>query len=141
MAEAHSLSRPHRRTDHTLTFETGQLASRANGAVTVRQGQHRRAGHRHRVQGPREGADFSPTVDIEERMYAAGKIPGSFFRPGGQGQRPGHPHLPPNRPPVAPMLPDGFRNEVHVVGTILGADLTNPHDVVAINGASAALSL
>ncbi len=90
----------------------------------------------------REGTDFFPlTVDIEERMYAAGKIPGSFFRREGRRQRPGHPHLPTDRPTVAPVVPEGFRNEVHVVGTVVGADQVNPHDVLAINAASAALML
>ncbi len=88
----------------------------------------------------REGTDFFPlTVDIEERMYAAGKIPGSFFRREGKASDQA---ILTDRlidRPLRPSFPKGFRNEVHVVGTIFGADLENPHDVLAINTASAAL--
>src|SRR5205085_2117912 len=79
--------------------------------------------------------------DIEERMYAAGKIPGSFFRREG---RPSDQAILTARlidRPLRPSFPDGFRNETQVVGTIIGADLENPHDVIAINAASAALML
>ena len=90
----------------------------------------------------REGIDFFPlTVDVEERMYAAGRIPGSFFRRGGPPHRPGHPHVPAHRPAAAPELADGYRNETQVVVTVMGVDGENPYDVVAINGASAALML
>src|SRR5205814_7669912 len=90
----------------------------------------------------REGIDFFPlTVDIEERMYAAGKIPGSFFRREG---RPTDQAILTARlidRPLRPSFADGFRNETQVVGTIIGADLENPHDVIAINAASASLML
>ena len=79
---------------------------------------------------PREGIDFFPlTVDVEERMYAAGKIPGGVFRREG---RPGEPAILTCRltdRPLRPSFPEGFRNEVQVVATIMGADLINPHDV------------
>src|SRR5207247_7504010 len=81
------------------------------------------------------------TVDVEERMYAAGKIPGSFFRREG---RPADQAVLTCRlidRPLRPSFADGFRNETQVVVTVLGADLENPHDVLAINGASAALML
>jgi polyribonucleotide nucleotidyltransferase len=80
-------------------------------------------------------------VDIEERMYAVGKIPGSFFRR--EGKAPDQAILTDRLidRPLRPSFPEGFRNEVHVVGTVLGSDLENPHDVLAINGASAALML
>ena len=91
---------------------------------------------------PREGIDFFPlTVDVEERMYAAGKIPGSFFRREG---RPGEQAILTCRltdRPLRPSFPKDFRNEVQVIATILGADLENPHDVASINGASAALTV
>jgi polyribonucleotide nucleotidyltransferase len=91
---------------------------------------------------PREGIDFFPlTVDVEERMYAAGKIPGSFFRREG---RPGEHAVLTARltdRPLRPSFPDDFRNEVQVIATILGVDLENPHDVASINGASAALTV
>src|SRR5207247_6674064 len=90
----------------------------------------------------REGIDFFPlTVDIEERMYAAGKIPGSFFRREG---RPSDQAILTCRlidRPLRPSFADGYRNQTQVVGTIMAADQENPHDVVAINAASAALML
>jgi polyribonucleotide nucleotidyltransferase len=90
----------------------------------------------------REGIDFFPlTVDVEERMYAAGKIPGSFFRREG---RPTDQAILTARlidRPLRPSFKDGYRNETQVVATILGADQENPHDVLAINAASAALML
>ena len=94
------------------------------------------------AKSAREGADFFPlTVDIEERMYAAGRIPGSFFRREGKSSDQAILTCRLMDRPLRPCFPDGFRNEVHVVGTVLAADLVNPHDVIAINGASAALSL
>ena len=90
----------------------------------------------------REGIDFFPlTVDVEERMYAAGKIPGSFFRREG---RPAESAILACRltdRPLRPSFPKGYRNETQIVATVLGADLENPHDVPVINGASAALMI
>ncbi|HEX7442775.1 MAG TPA: polyribonucleotide nucleotidyltransferase, partial [Acidimicrobiales bacterium] len=143
MTEAHVVSRavidaP----DKTLTFEAGKLAGQADGAVTVRLGDTVVLVTATASKSAREGADFFPlTVDIEERMYAAGKIPGSFFRREGKASDQAILTCRLIDRPLRPCFPDGFRNEVHVVGTILGADLSNPHDVVAINGASAALVL
>ncbi|MEI8001413.1 MAG: polyribonucleotide nucleotidyltransferase [Actinomycetes bacterium] len=122
-----------------LSFETGRLAQLADGAVVVRLGDTTLLSTVV-TSKPREGIDFFPlTVDVEERMYAAGKIPGSFFRREG---RPGEQAILTCRltdRPLRPSFPDGFRNEVQVIATILGADLENPHDVASINGASAAL--
>ncbi len=90
----------------------------------------------------REGTDFFPlTVDIEERTYAAGKIPGSFFRREGKSSDQAILTCRLIDRPLRPSFPKGFRNEVHIVGTIFGADQVNPHDVLAINSASAALML
>src|SRR5687768_9207048 len=90
----------------------------------------------------REGADFFPlTVDVEERMYAAGKIPGGFFKREG---RPTERAILTARMidrPIRPLWPSGFRNEVQVICTILSADLVTPHDILCINGASAALMI
>ena len=90
-------------------------------------------------KGVREGIDFFPlTVDVEERMYAAGKIPGSFFRREG---RPSDTAILNARlidRPLRPSFPDGYRNETQVVITVLGADQENPQDVLGINAASAA---
>jgi polyribonucleotide nucleotidyltransferase len=90
----------------------------------------------------REGADFFPlTVDVEERMYAAGKIPGGFFKREG---RPTERAILTARMidrPIRPLWPKGFRNEVQVICTILSADLVTAHDVLCINGASTALMI
>src|SRR5215831_19142252 len=123
----------------TMSFETGRLASMADGAVLVKIGDTTVL-TTVVTDKPREGIDFFPlTVDVEERMYAAGKIPGSFFRREG---RPGEQAILTCRltdRPLRPSFPEGFRNEVQVIATILGADLENPHDIASINGASAAL--
>ena len=126
-------------TGKTMSFETGRLAQLADGAVLVQIGDTTLLSTVV-TSTPREGIDFFPlTVDVEERMYAAGKIPGSFFRREG---RPGEQAILTCRltdRPLRPSFPSDFRNEVQVIATILGADLENPHDVASINGASAAL--
>ncbi len=128
--------------DKTLTFSTGKLAGQADGAVTVQIGDTVVLVTATAAKSAREGADFFPlTVDIEERMYAAGRIPGSFFRREGKASDQAILTCRLIDRPLRPCFPDGFRNEVHVVGTVLAADLVNPHDVPAINGASAALVL
>ena len=128
--------------DKTITFSAGKLAGQADGAVTVRVGDTVMLVTATAAKSAREGADFFPlTVDIEERMYAAGRIPGSFFRREGKSSDQAILTCRLMDRPLRPCFPDGFRNEVHVVGTVLAADLVNPHDVIAINGASAALSL
>src|SRR5712675_2889329 len=123
-----------------ISFETGKIAKQADGAVLVRSGETVVLGTAQGRTEAREGADFFPlTVDVEERMYAAGKIPGGVFRREG---RPGEPAILTCRltdRPLRPSFPEGFRNEVQVIATVMGADLINPHDVASINGASAAL--
>ena len=108
-----------------MSFETGRLAPLANGAVVVQIGDTTLLSTVV-TSKPREGIDFFPlTVDVEERMYAAGKIPGSFFRREG---RPGEQAVLTCRltdRPLRPSFPEGFRNEVQVIATILGADLEN----------------
>src|SRR5712672_4264768 len=124
-----------------MTLETGRLASLAAGAVQVTVGGTTLLSTV-ATSKPREGIDFFPlTVDVEERMYAAGKIPGSFFRREG---RPGEQAILTCRltdRPLRPSFPSDFRNEVQVIATIVGADLENPHDIASINGASAALTV
>src|SRR5215475_6453956 len=124
---------------HEMTFEAGKLAKLADGSVVVTYGQTQVLATCVRST-PREGIDFFPlTVDVEERMYAAGKIPGSFFRREG---RPGEAAILTCRltdRPLRPSFPEGFRDETQVIATILGSDQVNPHDVLSINGASAAL--
>src|SRR6187402_2346608 len=143
MADAISVSRPVTGApDKTLTFEGGKLAGQADGAVTVRLGDTTVLVTATAAKSVREGIDFFPlTVDLEERMYAAGKIPGSFFRREGKVSDQGILTCRLTDRPLRPCFPDGFRNEVHIVGTVLSADMVNPHDISVINGASAALSL
>src|SRR5205807_2551105 len=142
MAEAISVSGPISGTDRTLSFETGKLAPQSQGAVVGRIGDTVVLVTANAAKDVREGIDFFPlTVDVEERMYAAGKIPGSFFRREG---RPTDQAILTARlidRPLRPSLKDGYRNETQVIATILGADQENPHDGVAINGGSAALML
>ncbi|MGO9197679.1 MAG: polyribonucleotide nucleotidyltransferase [Acidimicrobiales bacterium] len=142
MADAITVSAPISGTDKTLSFESGKLAGQADGAVVARIGDTIVLVTATAARKVREGTDFFPlTVDIEERMYAAGKIPGSFFRREGRATDEAILTCRLIDRPLRPSFPEGFRNEVHVVGTIFGADQENPHDVLAINGASAALML
>ncbi|HEY5273930.1 MAG TPA: polyribonucleotide nucleotidyltransferase [Acidimicrobiales bacterium] len=142
MADAITVTGPIAGTDRTLTFETGQLAWQADGAVVVKIGETVVLCTATASRKVREGTDFFPlTVDIEERAYAAGKIPGSFFRREGRAGDTATLTARLIDRPLRPSFPDGFRNEVHVVGVVFGADQKNPHDVIAINGASAALMI
>ena len=128
--------------EQEITFETGKLAKQADGAVVVRSGETMVLSTATGRMEAREGADFFPlTVDVEERMYAAGKIPGGFFKREG---RPTERAILTARMidrPIRPLWPSGFRNEVQVICTILSADLVTPHDILSINGASAALMI
>ena len=142
MSDAITVSAPISGTERTLTFETGKLAQLADGAVVGRIGDTILLATATAARSVREGADFFPlTVDIEERTYAAGKIPGSFFRREGKSSDQAILTCRLIDRPLRPSFPKGFRNEVHVVGTIFGADQVNPHDVLAINAASAALMI
>ena len=88
------------------------------------------------------GMDFFPlTIDVEERSYAAGKIPGSFFRREGRPSEDAILTCRLTDRPLRPAFPDGFRNETQVVITVIGADQANPHDVLSINAASASLMI
>jgi polyribonucleotide nucleotidyltransferase len=124
-----------------VTLETGKLARLAGGSVVVTIGETQVLVTC--TSGPaREGIDFFPlTVDVEERMYAAGKIPGGFFRREG---RPSETAILTARlidRPMRPTFKEGFRQEVHVVATVLSADQANPYDVPGINGAGTAAML
>jgi polyribonucleotide nucleotidyltransferase len=125
-----------------ITFETGKLAKQADGAVVVRSGETMVLSTAQGRMEAREGADFFPlTVDVEERMYAAGKIPGGFFKREG---RPTERAILTARMidrPIRPLWPKGFKNEVQVICTVLSADMVTPHDILCINGASAALMI
>src|SRR5207244_3818009 len=128
--------------DQELTFETGKLAKQADGAVVVRAGETMVLATATGKMEAREGADFFPlTVDVEERMYAAGKIPGGFFKREG---RPTERAILTARMidrPIRPLWPKGFKNEVQVICTVLSADMVTAHDILCINGASAALMI
>ena len=126
----------------TLTFSTGKLAGQADGAVVSKLGGTEMLVTATANKTLREGIDFFPlTVDFEERMYAVGRIPGSFFRREG---RPSEEAILTCRlidRPLRPSFPDDYRCETHIVATSLAVDGENPFDVVALNGASAALSV
>ncbi len=125
----------------TLSFECGKLAQKANGSVLVR--------HHDNVllvtattAAPREGIDFFPlTVDVEERLYARGKIPGSF--PKREGRPSTHSILIARLTdrPIRPLFPKDFKNEVQLIVTPLSVDTINPYDVTTIIGASTALTI
>ncbi|MFA5506708.1 MAG: polyribonucleotide nucleotidyltransferase [Vulcanimicrobiota bacterium] len=125
-----------------LRMETGELAKQAGGAVLLTYGETVVLVTATTNPEPRPGASFFPlTVDYDEKMYAAGKIPGGWIKREGR---------PPERVtltcrlidrPIRPLFPDGFRNDVHVVGMALSVDEENNPDVIALSGAGAALSL
>ena len=125
-----------------LSFETGQLAKQASGAVVVRWGESVVLVTATMSSGPREGIDFFPlTCDYEEKMFAAGKIPGGFFKREG---RPGERAILTARlmdRPLRPLFPKGFRNDVQVVATVLSTDQDHTTDVLAVTGAAAALAI
>jgi polyribonucleotide nucleotidyltransferase len=142
LAQASHAEGPVSGTDKTLRFETGKVAQQSQGAVLAGIGDTLVLATANGAHSVREGIDFFPlTVDVEERAYAAGKIPGSFFRREG---RPTENAVLTCRlidRPLRPSFADGYRNETQVVVTVMGADQHNPHDVLAINAASAALML
>ncbi|NPV75842.1 MAG: polyribonucleotide nucleotidyltransferase [Anaerolineae bacterium] len=125
-----------------IVFETGKLAAQAGGAVTIRLGDSLVFGTATMSSKPKEGQDFFPlSVDYEERMYAGGRIPGSFFRREG---RPSTEAILIGRltdRPIRPLFNKDMRNEVQVILYSFSADLENPLDILAINAASAALTI
>ena len=142
MAEAISVSSAIGAEEKVLSLETGVLAGQANGAVVVTIGRTKVLVTATSNKNIRPGTDFFPlTVDFEERNYAAGKIPGSFFRREGRASETAILACRLTDRPLRPLFPEGFRNDVHIVATVLGADQENPYDVPAINAASAALCI
>jgi polyribonucleotide nucleotidyltransferase len=125
-----------------IVFSTGRLARQAAGSVTAQLGDTVVLSATTAGKQPKEQFDFFPlTVDVEERMYAAGRIPGSFFRREG---RPSEDAILTCRlidRPLRPSFVKGLRNEVQVVETVLALDPSHPYDVVAINAASLSTKL
>src|SRR5262245_53358820 len=126
--------------DSEISFETGRMAKQASGAVVVRQGDTMVLCTA--VAGGIRDIDFMPlTVDVEERMYAAGKIPGSFFKREG---RPGEKGTLTARMidrPIRPLFPKDWRYDTQLVAIPLSIDHEHPYDILAMNGASAALMI
>ena len=125
-----------------FSIEAGKVAKLADGAVWVRYGDCVILATAMASKQPREGLDFFPlTVEYQERMYAAGRIPGGFFR------REGRPHEKETVAarlidrPIRPLFPKGFRQDVQIIATVLSADHENDPDILAIVGASAALTI
>ena len=142
MADAIRVSGTVTGTDKTLSFETGKLAQQSQGAVVASLGRTTVLATANAAKEARPGTDFFPlTIDVEERAYAAGKVPGSFFRREGRPTEDAILTCRLTDRPLRPAFPEGFRNEVQVVLTIVGADMENPHDVLSINAASASLML
>src|SRR6202521_4967178 len=123
-----------------ISFETGRMAKQASGAVVVRQGDTMVLATA--TAGNIREVDFLPlTVDVEERMYAAGKIPGSFFkREGRAGEKATLTARLIDRP-LRPLFPKGWRHETQLVAIPISVDHVNPYDILAMNGASAALMI
>ncbi|MBP1694467.1 MAG: pnp [Chloroflexi bacterium] len=128
--------------DRAFTFETGRLAGQAGGAVTLRVGDSMVFAAATMSAGIRPGTDFFPlTVDYEERMYAGGRIPGSFFRREG---RPSEDAILTARltdRPLRPLFPKDLRNDVQVILYAISSDGANPIDIMAVNAASTALMI
>jgi polyribonucleotide nucleotidyltransferase len=126
----------------TISFETGRMAHQADGAVLMRCGDTMVLVTAVMRDDVREGQDFFPlTVDVEERHYAAGKIPGGFIK---RESRPSEKAILADRQidrPIRPLFPKGFMNETHIVATTLSSDRENAYDVLASIGASAALTI
>ena len=126
----------------TFTIENGKMAKQANGAVLVRYGETVVLVTATASAEPREGVDFFPlTVDYEEKMYAVGKIPGGFIKREG---RPGESAILCSRlidRPIRPLFPEGFRNDVQIVATVLSVEHDNAPEIAAMIGASCALTV
>ncbi len=126
----------------TLTIETGELARQASGSAFVRYGDTCILAAATASANPREGIDFFPlTCDYEERMYAAGKIPGGFIKREGRPSEKATLTARLIDRPIRPLFPDGFRNDVHIICTVLSVDPEVDPDVVAMIGAGAALAV
>ncbi len=123
-----------------ISFETGRVAKQAGGAVVVRQGDTMVLATA--TAGDLRDADFLPlTVDVEERMYAAGKIPGSFFKREGRSGEKGTLTARMIDRPIRPLFPKGWRYDTQIVAMPLSVDHVHPYDILAMNAASAAIMI
>ncbi|HEY3377265.1 MAG TPA: polyribonucleotide nucleotidyltransferase [Armatimonadota bacterium] len=128
--------------EKVLSIETGRLAKQADGSVLVRFGDTVILAAVTMSNTPREGIDFFPlTVDFEERMYAAGKIPGGFIKREGRPSERAILSARMTDRPIRPLFPKYLRNEIQVIITVLAADQQNSPDVLGMLGASTALSI
>ena len=127
----------------TLIIETGELAKQANGSALVRYGdQNVVLAAVTASEKPREGVDFFPlTCDFEEKMYAAGKIPGGYIKREGRPSEHGVLSARQIDRPIRPLFPDGFRNDVQIITTVLSIDAELDADVLAVCAAGAALAV
>ncbi len=125
-----------------LTLETGRMAKQASGAVFCTYGDTAVLVTAVGAKEPKEGVDFFPlTVDYEEKLYAAGKIPGGFLKREGKASEKAILSSRLIDRPIRPLFPKGYRNDVQVVATVLSVDMDNAPDCLAMVGASAALHL
>ena len=125
-----------------LVIENGKMAKQANGSVLVRYGDTAVLVCATASKEPREGADFFPlTVDFEEKMYAGGKIPGGFIKREGRPQESAILCSRLIDRPIRPLFPEGFRNDVHVMATVLSFEPDNAPELPAMIGASCALGV
>src|SRR6476619_6828600 len=142
MHNGHLQKREIRVGSRSISIETGKLAKQADGAVIVRSGDTMVLVTACHAASPREGIDFLPlTGDYKEYAYAAGRIPGGFFKREGK---------PPEKEiltsrlidrPIRPLFPSGWRYETQIIGMVISADSENDSDVLSITGSSAALAL
>jgi polyribonucleotide nucleotidyltransferase len=125
-----------------MSIETGRVAEQASGAVLARYGETVILATAVGSDEPREGIDFFPlTVDVEERMYAAGKIPGGFIKREGRATEHAILSCRLADRPLRPLFPKGYHNDVQIIITVLSVDQENDYDILSIIGASAALSV
>src|SRR5881296_4686180 len=123
-----------------ISFETGKMAKQASGSVVVRQGDTVLLATA--TAGNERDVDFLPlTVDVEERMYAAGKIPGSFFRREGRAGEKATLTARMIDRPLRPLFPSGWHYETQIVCQPMSVDYDHPYDILAMNGASAAVAV
>ena len=127
---------------HPLSLETGKVAKQAEGAVVVRYGDTMVLATCVAAKSAKEAQDFFPlTVEYREKAYAGGRIPGGYFKREGAPVKKETLTSRLIDRPIRPLFPDGFRNEVQVICLVISGDQENDPDVLAINGASAALCL